>query len=327
MTFRRLLLPVLLICLLAASLGSAATAAAQKKGGEATSPPDLTLPGEVDLLHGTALYDSTTGAATFTLRLREALGTNTEKEPPTVEYGGALLSSNAPCTVAGLEEDLKAGHGYPIFQVVGFNQAGNPGQLESASIYLTEPPSEPAAPPNYGPATNSVQGTTITLSASDSRAQNGLFTCVEIVAVQPEESEVRDLLVFPLTAPSEPPPVVTPSAPPVPTPAAPAAFSFAKAKPLELKADGWTPVRIKVTNTGGTATGPGSLRLKLPRGLKVRPVSARQRIPAIQPGHSWTVAFRVKPTEKAKPKSTISFIAAAGALTARGSLVVKLTGP
>jgi hypothetical protein len=176
-----------------------------------------------------------------------------------------------------------------------------------------------------GPGTKSVDGTTLTLAGSDSRALNGPFTCVELIAFQLEEPRGMNLLAFPLVALPEPSPVVVPT-PPAPAAPAAAALSLKKLKPLTLKADKWTPVRITVTNTGGTATVPGSVKLKLPKGLEVRPVKARQRVPAIQPGHSWTVAFRVKPTEEAKQKSTISFVATAGSLLARGSLIAKLEG-
>jgi hypothetical protein len=175
----------------------------------------------------------------------------------------------------------------------------------------------------------SVNGTTVTLAGADTRAQNGPFTCVEIIAFQMGEPNGRDLLAFPLTALPEPPSVVVsprPTPPAVPPVPAAAALSFAKLKPLTLKAEKWTPVRIKLTNTGGTATVPGSLKLKLPRGLKIRPVSSRQQVPAIGPGGSWTVAFRVKPTEKTKPRSTISFVEQAGSLLIRGSLLATFAG-
>jgi hypothetical protein len=328
MTSRRLFLPVLLICLLTAGLALASSAAAQPKAGEGTSPADMSLAGEVDLLKGTALYDPATGAATFTLTLREAPGTNTEEESPRVEYGGVVVTATRPCTEAGLEEEEKAGGGFPAFEAIGFSKP-EAGEPEAASLYLTKPLSEPPNLAELGPATKSVAGTAVTLSGSDSRAVNGPFTCVEVIAIQQDEPHGHDILLFPLVALPEPPPAVVPT-PPVPAPAAApavAVLSVGKLKPLTLKPEKWTPLRIKVTNTGGTATVPGSLKLKLPRGLKVRPVSARQQVPAIQPGGSWTVAFRVKPTEKTKPKSTISFVAQAGSVIARGSLVATLSAP
>ena len=66
--------------------------------------------------------------------------------------------------------------------------------------------------------------------------------------------------------------------------------------------------------------------MTLPRGLKIRPIVARQRIPVIQPGQSWTTAFRVKPTETTKRRSSITFVAGLGALTARNSVVARFAG-
>ena len=81
---------------------------------------------------------------------------------------------------------------------------------------------------------------------------------------------------------------------------------------------------MKVTNTGGTATAPGSLRLKTTKGVLVK--AARQKVPALLPGGSWTVSYKVKLTAKAKKSSTLSLAATAGSLTAKGSLVVKSLG-
>jgi hypothetical protein len=43
-------------------------------------------------------------------------------------------------------------------------------------------------------------------------------------------------------------------------------------------------------------------------------------------GQTWTVTFQVKPTEKAKPKSTLLLTATATGLSATGSVVVRSTG-
>jgi uncharacterized membrane protein len=123
--------------------------------------------------------------------------------------------------------------------------------------------------------------------------------------------------------------VVTTATPPAPaaTPApapAPAALSIAKSKPLKLKAGKSRTVKIKVTNTGGTATGPGSLRVKAPAGVLVKPET--QKVPVLLPGGSWTLSVRVQLTAKAKERSTISLTGTAPGLSAKGSFVVKLLG-
>jgi hypothetical protein len=81
---------------------------------------------------------------------------------------------------------------------------------------------------------------------------------------------------------------------------------------------------VKVTNTGGTATIPGSLRLRGPKGVIVK--SGRQKLPVLLPGGSWTVSYKVELTETAKAKSTLSLTATGGGVTGKGSLVVKRDG-
>jgi hypothetical protein len=46
----------------------------------------------------------------------------------------------------------------------------------------------------------------------------------------------------------------------------------------------------------------------------------------LPPGESWTISYKVELTEKAKPKSTLSLLATAGAVTSSASLVVKRKG-
>jgi adhesin HecA-like repeat protein len=101
-------------------------------------------------------------------------------------------------------------------------------------------------------------------------------------------------------------------------------LSLAKAKPLKLAAGKWKTVKVTVTNTGGTVVPQGSLRLKAPKGVVVRP--GRQKLPSLLPGDSWTVSARVKLTAKAKAKSTVRLAASSGGLTAGGALVLTRTG-
>jgi hypothetical protein len=328
MIARRLLFPLTAICALAVALALATTAAAERKGGEAESPIDLSLPGEVDVLKASAVYDLATGTLTTAITTREALGSNKAEGAPLVEQVGGLATVAAPCTQTGVEEEVKAGGGYPTFSVLAFNITPSEFPSGAFSMYSTEAQSGPLDPSKFGPATQSTTGTTTTFVTTDARAVNGGFTCVEVGAAE-LGGVTKEILFFPLAVLPEPPPPAQQEAPKPPAPPAPptpAALSSAKLGPLSLKPYKWTPVRIKLTNTGETTTVAGSLRLKLPRGLKVRPASARQQIPAIAPGQSWTVAFRVKPTEKAKRRSTISFVATVGAVVARGSVVAKLAG-
>jgi CARDB len=122
---------------------------------------------------------------------------------------------------------------------------------------------------------------------------------------------------------------VQPPTPPAPAPApappapAPPALSIAKTKPLDLKVGKSKTVKIKVSNTGATATAQGTLRVKSAKGVLVKPET--QKLPVIAPGASWTVSVRVELTGKAKKKSTLTLTGTAPGLTAKGSLVVKLT--
>jgi hypothetical protein len=138
-------------------------------------------------------------------------------------------------------------------------------------------------------------------------------------------------LVFPIAVPPPAPPAdpgtaqnQTQTAPPAASKPVPAALSIAASKPLRLKAGRWRTVRIKVANTGGTATAPGSLRLRAPRGVLVKP--KRQKLPILSASGSWTLAAKVRLTGKAKRKSTVPVTATAGSLAAAGSLVLKRRG-
>ena len=129
---------------------------------------------------------------------------------------------------------------------------------------------------------------------------------------------------FPITgtpAPPTPPAPPAPSAAPAPAPAPPV-LSIGKLKPVALKAGKSKLIRIKVTNSGATGTGAGSLRVKPPKGVVVKP--ERQQLPVLAPGKSWSVTVRVELTAKAKKQSTLSLTAAASGVTASGSLAVKL---
>lgn len=326
MTLRRLRIPLLTLCALVVALVFAATAAAEKKGGEVESPVDLSIPGEADVLKASAVYEVATGTLTATFTTREALGSHLGEGATQIEYVGGLVTSSRPCTRADLEEEGKAGAGFPSFALYTFNFGGPHEFAPQFSLFQTHE-EKSLDPSKAGPATRSTAGTTFTLTGTDARAANGAFTCVEIVTAEVSGGVPRDFFVFPLAVLPDPPPVVPPTPPVAESPApAPATLTVAKPRAMVVSLKKWTRIRIAVTNTGGVATTAGSLKLKLPRTLKVRPVSSRQQIPAIGPGQTWNVAFRVKATEKTRRRSTISFVAGAGPLTARGSIVAMFAG-
>jgi hypothetical protein len=192
---------------------------------------------------------------------------------------------------------------------------------------MTQEEAEEGLGPEFGAATKSVSGTVTTLAATSTHALNGGYNCVEIGAVSIAGPEpIGDIIYLPLTVKPEMPPAQTvapPAAQSTPAPA-PGVLSIAKAKPLKLKVGKWKTVKVKVTNTGATATSPGSLRLKPAKGVVVK--GGKQKLPALLPGGSWTVSFKVKLTPKAKKSSKLSLVGAAGSLAATGSLVLKSLG-
>jgi hypothetical protein len=81
---------------------------------------------------------------------------------------------------------------------------------------------------------------------------------------------------------------------------------------------------VKVTNTGSATTAQGSLRVKGAKGVLVKP--ERQKLPALAPGTSWTLSFRVQLTAKAKKKSKLQLTGSASGVKVKRTLVVKRKG-
>src|SRR5262249_14430410 len=138
---------------------------------------------------------------------------------------------------------------------------------EGAKIQTAEGPKPPFI--ENGPAARTVVGTTINLSGTVASLANQGFNCAAAVML-PSNHEEPVYLIFPIAAPLPPaPPAETPKAsnpaptvaPPPPAPT-PAALSIARSKPLRATPGKWTRVRITVTNTGGSSSAPGSLRVK-----------------------------------------------------------------
>jgi hypothetical protein len=340
----RLRRSLILLAALAATLLFAATAAAETKIGEGTSPEQPTLAGEADLLKGSVEYDTTTGSATVAITTRQAQETTPTAKRPEIQYIGALVNVNFPCSREGFEaaskkaeeEKKEVGLNYPVYELFSANAPFSqpPPGLPPAQAYgffvtsQKEIESGPT-PENTVAGTKVLSGTTATVGATSPKAVNQAFNCAEVVAQNLSENGEPDLLIFPLTTkPAPPAPPATPAPQPAPeakpTGPAPGVLSFAKAKPLRLAAGKWTTVKLKFTNSGGTAIPQGSLRVRAPKGVVVKP--GRQRLPALLPGESWTVSARVELTEKAKARSTVALTASAGGLTATGSLVLRLKG-
>jgi hypothetical protein len=340
---RRRLLPLtVLIAAAVALLAFAGTAAAETKVGEGTSPEQPTLAGEADLLKATASFDVAAGTASFEITTRAAQESTPEAERPEIQYVGTLITAHNACTREALEAEeekaFKEGKEAPFFpaaEVFSFNrqltaEETPPGVplAQAYGIFATSNESI-AAPTTFIPGTKSLSGNTATVSVTiPAVAGSGTFNCAEVASENFEEAGEPDLILFPLTTKPEPPPAVTPApapraqaqpAPPV------AALSIAKAKKaLKLKVGRWATVKVKVTNTGGAASSPGSLQLKATKGVIVK--RGKQKLPILAPGGSWTVSYKVKLTTKAKKTSTLSLVGAAGTLAAKGSLVLKLLG-
>jgi hypothetical protein len=332
---RRRLFSLTVFIVAAAFLAFAGSAFAETKIGEGTSPEQPGLPGEADLLKGSVEYDVATGGLVTDFTTRAALESTPESEGPEVEYLTGLFDVSFPCSREGFEAEqklLEAEGGtfrtpYPFYETLTFNGTfaesvpGFPG-AQAFAYFLTQNPTGAGSPENLTGASRTISGTTTTVSATIPAAANQAFNCAEVVAPSSVEAVEPDFLIFPLTTKTAPTAVTPPPGAPAP---APAALSIAKAKkPPKLKRGKWTTVKVKVTNTGGTATTAGSLQVKETKGVVIK--AARQKLPVLQPGGSSTVSYRVKLTAKAKKTSTLSLIGAAGSLAAKGSLVLKALG-
>jgi hypothetical protein len=322
---RTYLLPAALACALLAALVLAAAASAEIRVGEASQPATPGVVPEADVLAAHAEYDSATGSVVFEVTTAAAPQAVTPGgEESSAEMKTALLSP-AACRLASIGRS-----GFPILYM---NSEYKEGGRTFWELWETEE-SDPEPPATEGPATKASAGTTTTLSVVAPAFANQAFDCAGVTVIDSESSVSERPLVFPLAVPPPPPPpaetttttTAAPTqnvAPPPPGPA-PAALSIAKAKPLKLKQGKWATVKVKVTNTGGSASDPGTLRLKAPKGVTAKPET--QRLPALPSGGSWTVSARVQLTAKAKAKSTVALTATAAHTTAKGSLVLERRG-
>jgi hypothetical protein len=318
---RKLLVPSILTCALLAALALAATASAEVRVGEATAPVNPRLNPEADVIAAKAEYDSTTGSQTFVVTTAAAPSPGTEAEPSELQMAAGLVTTNT-CSLLAFNT--------PAFPMFAFEYQ-YAEEVPPAWRILESAKDEPEAPETLGLAVKSTVGSTTTLSATAPKAANQPFNCAAAYVYDPSSGIGPEMLFFPLAAPQPPSPPAAPtpapsqSQAPAATATQPApALSIAKAKPLRLKAGKWKTVRIKVVDTGDAATAPGSLRLKAPRGVLVKP--ERQRLPVLSAGGSWTVSAKVQLTATAKKRSKVTLTATAGSLTAKGSLVLKRKG-
>jgi hypothetical protein len=322
---RRSRVPALLLAALAALLVFAAAASAETRTGESSTVIREGFPaGEFTIVKAAASYESTSGSAVFNITTATGLQPGSEG----VILAGLTTSSSCttPKTARAVIEQL-------VF---------SPPPL----FAIQDSVSEPAAyaivgslsAPTMLPATKTVSGTMTVLSATTGSIANASFNCAIVAASGTEEGEETEelpgeeeagtFMSFPISAPPAPPAAVvtTTTAPPAPAaaPPAPPVLSIGKLKPVSLKTGKWRSVKVKVTNTGATGTGLGSLRVRTAKGVLVKP--ERQQLPVLAPGASWTVTVRVQLTAKAKPKSNLKLTAAASGVTGTSKLVLKTKG-
>lgn len=310
-----LLVPSILACTVLAVLALVPTAAAEVRVGEATTQVNPSLNPEADVVAAKVEYDSATGSQTFAVTTVAAPSPGTEAKPSELQMAAGLVTTDT-CSYLAFNT--------PAFPMFAFEYRYS--EEVPAVWHVIEGINAEPELSESGVAAKSTVGTTTTLSATAPKAVNRPFNCAVAYVNDPSWTRIPEMLIFPIAVPPPPPPATPPAPTPsqAPAPAAPqpaAALSIVKAKALMLKPGKWKAVRIKVANTGGAATVPGSLRLKAPRGVLVKP--ERQKLPVLSAGGSWTVTAKVQLTAKARKKSTVTVTAAAGSVTAKGSLVLK----
>ncbi|HJZ35908.1 MAG TPA: NEW3 domain-containing protein [Solirubrobacterales bacterium] len=310
-----------MLAALAALLVFAAAASAETRTGESSTALILGSPTpEITLVNASASYETGTGSTVFKMTTAGA------PDPAGEGMVLAALTTSQTCTASADPQALFTallGGPPPLFLVV--NEYSSPVALGIAGSLTA---------PQQLLVTKSVLGTTTTLSVTSAAVANAGFNCAIVAANIEEEvgeeevgSGIGTFMAFPISAPPAVPPAAAvtpaPTAAPAPAPVpAPPVLSIGKLKPVTLKAGKSKSIKIKVTNTGVTGTGAGSLRVKPPKGVIVKP--ERQQLPVLAPGKSWTVTVRVQLTAKAKKQSKLSLTAAASGVTASGSLAVDL---
>jgi hypothetical protein len=314
---------VLVVAAFVAALVCASGAAAEI-AGEGDNPIVFETPGPLGtIVKATASYEKATGAVSFGVTLG---GMPHEG----AEAGAEVVLLTAPpltgCNVFSFTE----GFGGDLLFAV------DDGYTEPTSTHFGDV-AVGGSVEELGPAAKSVSGSTMSYSFTSAKLANQTWNCAYVNA---GDAGGSGFMYFPLKQVVSPPPL-TPTNPNSPegggssgssgsssgpsvvaAAPAPAVLSVGKSVPLSLKAGKSRSVTVKVTNTGGTATARGTLRVKAPTGVVVKPAS--QGLPVLTPGGSCTVTVRVQLTKAAKPKSTLSLTASAPGVTGTGSLVAKL---
>ena len=294
--------PALAVLAAATLLLFAADAGAEMVVGESTSvsAQEGTPSPETTLVRSSVSYDSTAGSLSVVIVTSGEPQPELAGKPNEGLLSGQLFRTSAPCTVAGIEAARKGEPGATIFATALV--AGEFGKSTAEGLNLT--------PPGSLPVQKAVSGSTTTFTTQSDGLKNLGFNCA-VVGGTDAAQENGTSMVFAI-APLPPPPAPAP---------VPPALSIAKRKPMTLKIGKWRTVKIKVTNTGGSAE-QGSLRIKAPKGVLVKP--EKQKLPALAPGASWTISVRLELTKKAKGSSTLTLTASTGGITAKSSLVLKL---
>jgi len=320
---------------LATVLGSASSASAETRIGESTSALTVGHPiPEAKLVKSTASFDTdgTLNLAVVTLEPpMETVGSGEPGVPNhTTLQADAFHAGAGGCTVEAVFPPGAKGVTLPPPAAGVFSRYSEPTAL---GILLQE---EGGAPTFLGDAGKVVSGATTSFSISSPEIANLPLDCV-VTGVSGPETEGGPLtalsaMVFPIAVPPPAPPAPPASSVPTPTPSSPPAgssgppapptapaLSIARPKPLKLALDEWKTVKVKVINTGTGASRRGSLRVRAPKGVAVKP--ERQPLPALAPGTSRTVSFRVKLTEKSK---ALALTASASGVTSTARLALKL---
>jgi hypothetical protein len=314
----RLRVTTLLLAALTALLIFATASSAEIRTGESTTVESVegSPSAEATLVKSSASYDTSNGAESFTVTTAARPSAETGGKPSTTLMAAEAVSDPSGCK----DPKLLNGIVTPMARLI--NIYGNPASAEGLFI------ESPLALPVALPTVMTVSGATTTLSTTSSEIEDQSFNCA-VVSVG-EEDGAGSFMIFPLTAPPEPPhpPASAPPAPPTPAPAAsvapgPPVLSIVKPKPLKVRVGKSKTVQIKVSNTGGTATARGTLRVKGVKGVLVKPET--QKLSALAPGASRSVSVRLEVTEEAKEKSTLSVTGTASGATAKASLVVERT--
>lgn len=276
-------------------------------GTEGTPSPELTL------VKASAAYEPTGGNLNVTVVTAAAPQPNIGGEPNGSLLFGMFVKTTATCSVAVFQEIFN-----PPGKVTILSQAIFEGVFSEPTIAR----GINASPPAGLAIQKTVSGATTNFTTEAPALKDQGFNCAVIRAEDAEQKNAT-VMAYAITPPPPPPapaPPVPAPAPPVP---APAALFIGKPKPQTLKVGRWKTVKVKVTNTGGTASVRGSLRIKAPKGVLVKP--EKQKLPTLAPGASWTVSIRLELTKKAKEKSTVTLTASApGAISATGSSALKL---